>query len=569
MIGTAYNRNVLHRLGDAWQALKQAPPPAQLYAQQQGVPTSYLSFPGWAAIERDTGGQDEKRAKTAIQSAWVYRNINAIAKEISVAELIVKTLTKDEDEDVDNHPLELLWERPNPYMGRSFLMQFWAWQLLLDGEGYFYLCPVGGDRYELWPVPSFAMQPVPHPREFIAHYLFKTPTMEKAVRIDKQYIIYSRLPNPFDIRRGLSPLVAAMIEIEGDLAMARWNKNFFAKENAAPTGLISMPKDSLDTDIARVRMEIQDFFGSNGARRVAVARAGDLTWEPFDRSQKDMEFLLGRQFTSKLIDTVFGIPEGFWSKDATRANSEGAKATMIENAVWPHLVMLAEDLTTQAGLLLAEDERATFDDIRPRNRSLELEEFKTYQAVRTVNELRAMIGDEPIGEEQEKKGADPRGYMLVAEITKGMPLPATEASTMTEEYLAEQEAAAEEEEPTDDAMVDEGAADATDAGMLPEAEGEPMPEPAKSVRADPRADERHKWERKALKALKRFGRAAVPFAPAHLSVDEHMRITEALKAAQSAEDVRAAFKAADDTDALITGEWAAAEAWAVQAQEGE
>lgn len=552
MIGTA---TWLDRVGHTFAALdrawKAAPTPAQLYPPQS-VQTGFLTWPGWAAYEAQAGAnnsRDEANARLAIKNPWVYRNVNAIAQEVSTAELVMKRRVGEDEEDEANHPLEELWEGPNPYMGRSFLMQFWTWQLLLMGEAYLYFIPAGGDIAEIWPLPSFMMTPVPDGKTFIKAYLFKPKPGVDPIPIDPKLICYSRLPNPFDIRRGLSPLVAAMVDIAGDNAMAQWNANFFSKENAAPTGIMSVPKDTLDTDIARIRTEMQDFFGGS-QRRVAIARAGDLAWTAIDRSQKEMEFLSGRQFTAKLIDTIFGIPEGFWSKDATRANSEGAKATMIENAVWPKLEMLREDLNAQiVPLWYGDDMRVSFDDIRPRNRALELQEFSAYQAVLTVDELRALIDKEEIG--------DPRGLMLVAEIGKGTPIPATPAAEETEAYVAEQEAAVAEEE---EAMPleDEGALP-LDAETPPMEEEEAMPM---------KADDLRKWEAKALKALKRFHAADVRFESNAIPFAEQVAIHEALKAAETVDDVRAAFKA-DDSDPLIDAEWDAAMAWAKKAGEGD
>lgn len=581
MIGTVQPRNMFHRLGDAVSAWKAAPKPASLFppSNRGAVGALPLAFPGWAEYEKNYASDqsvDLARAKVAATSPWVFSDITAIANEASVATLQMKERdTSDEGEsDIENHPLELVWERPNPFMGRMYLMSMWVWFRILSGKSYLFWVPdTSGQIGEVWPVPTWMMTPHAHPTKFIDGYTFKARPDSAPLFIDAKYITYSRLPHPFDIRDGLSPLAAIYTEIEADLAMARWNKTFFSKENAAPSGLITVPPDTLDSDLQTIRMEIMDFFSTSSGRRVGVARAGDMDWKPFDRSQKDMEFLLGRKFEGALIDRVLGFPEGFWSKDATRANSEGAKATMIENAVWPHLVALSEDLNAQTvPQWFGKQFRAVFDDIRPRNRTAEIEEFKAYQAVKTVDELRAMIGDSPIG--------DVRGDMLVAEIAKGTPIPATQASQETEDTIAEMEdAAAEEAGVTEEEMAEDagamplGAEEAPavdeEAGMMKASFGSladlgvaPSAEDIDDMRAA--EFDLSRWERKALKGLRRFHSAAQPFESAAIDLATHARITAALKAAQTVDEVKAAFA---DVDGLLDDVDAEARTWVEEAGE--
>jgi len=408
-----------------------------------------MTFPGWSTIERDRLALSTNHigtAQEAIQQHIVFRSISAIANEASVARLkVVKRRERDEsDEEITNHPFEIRWEKPNPMMGRTFLVQFWMWQLLLSGEAYLYIIPGRGKNNEIseiWPVPSWWIAPRPHPEKFIDGFAFAADTSKQPEVIPSEYICYSRLVHPFDLRRGLSPLAAIMTEVSGDLSMGRWNKSFFGKENATPTGLVSVPRDTLDQDLGRIRTEIIDFFGS-GQRRVAVARAGDIEWTAFDRSQNDMQFLQGRQFNENAILKVFGIPEGFFAKDATRANADGAKATFIENAVYPHLVSLAEDLNAQIMHRYYDDAtRAQFVEIRPRNVQLELQEHGAIAQYLTLDEMRARFQYPPIG--------DVRGSMLLSEISKGAALPGGKPAQVLEEEAAKK-AKAEEEQASED-----------------------------------------------------------------------------------------------------------------------
>lgn len=553
--GTVQQSSWLGRVGARFNALEQSwkagpPQPAQLYPPQQGgASTGWISWQGWSEYEKQghSNSVDEQRAKTAIQSPWVYSDISAIANEASAAELIVKERVGKELRDVENHPLELLWEAPNEHMGRSFLVSFWVWSYTLSSKAYLYWMPdSSGNIIEVWPVPPFMIAAVPAEKDFIGGYAFKSGPASEAIFIPREYITFSHSVNIFDVRDGLSFLVAAMLGVETDLAAAAWNRNFFKDSNGIPDGFISVPKDTLDPDLARIRSEIRDFFGGT-KRGVAIARGGDLKYEPWGRSQKDAEFLGSRAFDQKAVDRTLLFPEGYWSETANRANAEQARATMIAGAVWPLLVRLAEDLNAQTIRRWWGDEyRAEFKDIRPEDRQLKLQELQFYSSIEVINELRKRIGDDPLD--------DPRGLMLVAEINKGTPLPATPAAEATEAYIEEQEAAVAEEGGA--APAPEEATPPVEEGTVPTEEEEPpvkshsllflgkdgKPEPAMQPAVDLASTHRMLWERKALKSWKRFKKAAVPFDTSAIPLPEQERITLALKEAKTVEDIKAVFQ---------------------------
>lgn len=552
MIGTVYNRNILHRLGDALSAFKGLPSPAQMYTpQQQNVQTGFLTFPGWNYLENRANDKDEQRAKTAVNSPWVFADISAIANEFSASELIVKERKGTKLEDVDNHELEVLWEAPNPHMGRSYLMKYWAWSYTLVGKAYLYWLPAQGAVQELWPIPPFMIRPIPGKDDFIDGYQFKSSPSATPVIIPAEYITYSHSVNLFDIRDGLSFLVAAMTGIESDLAMEAWNRNFFQEQNGVPDGLITVNKDTLDNDLLRIRQELRDFFG--GTRRgVAVARSGDMDYKPFGRSQKEVEFKEGIELASKIIGRTLGFPDGYWSETANRANAEQARATMIAGAVWPLLVQLAEDMNAGAVKRFYGDQyRVEFKDIRPEDRALKLQELQFYAQIEMVNELRKRIGADEL--------KDPRGKMFIAEITKGTPLPATPASEETEEYLAEQEAeAGTEEQPTEAVPLamppTEEAAPVEEEAIVPEEVPLKFFRVAEGLRAQQIADnaktldqleveELRQWETKALRDIARRGKVYRSFESKAIPDDEQSRIRAALSEATTTEAVKAAFKA--------------------------
>lgn len=562
-----FQPNFFHRMGDAWAAFKGIPvQPGALYPPQQRSSTGFLTFPGWSELERraeDEGRKDLVRAKTAVTSPWVFADVQAIANEFSTSELIVKERRGAKLEDVENHDLETIWESPNEHMGRSFVTSFWAWSYVLSSKAYLYWVPdeTNTSLKEVWPIPPWMIRPVPDKDSFISGYAFKSSADAPIVLIPPEMITYSHSVNLFDVRDGMSFLAAAMREIEADLAASAWNLNFFDTNNGVPDGAIMLSPDTLDQDIERVRMELRDFFGGT-KRGIAVGRSGDLKWQEFGRSQKDMEFSQGREFASKVIGRTLGFPDGYWSDLANRANAEQARRTMISGAVWPLLVRLAEDMNAQRRGVVqrwyGEDTRVEFKDIRPEDKEAQRATLAAYAPFVTLNELREMVGQEAFDPD------DPRGLMLVAEITKGTPLPGTPAAKLLEDLQAEkdEEEAQKQAElvaqglAPDPMVADDGSAPPDDPNAPPPPPEEGAPPPVKAI------DDMELWERKALKSFRRTGKAGVGFESSSIDPDEHERISTALKAADSPAAIKAAFKG---VDGLLDSVDAEARQWAEEA----
>lgn len=390
---------------DALLAQKAAVKPSELL-QQSGsgeggyttVPIYPINFPGWPdlASRNSLDVTDRKtRAKIAVQSTWVTSDINVIAQEFSTADLCI---ADDEGVDEEQHPFLDVWNAPNPWMGRAFVLQYYMWQLQLFGQAYLYMAPFddGESFAEIWPIPSLFMRPVPGQDKFIEWFHYKVPgTKDKGFLIDADYVVYSRFADPFDLRGGMPPLESGFTAAQSDILQRKWNRDFFGQHNALPSAVISTKPDVSKGDFIRFKEELYTFYGA-GQRRTMVARGGEIDVKLLQLGQREMDFIEGRNFSKSEVDRAFGIPEGFWTESANLANARHAKAVVIENAVYPRLLQLAEDLQTQYIKRMFPGMKVYFEDIRPRNIEMDIRVADARKSTWTVNQLRAEEGLDPL-----------------------------------------------------------------------------------------------------------------------------------------------------------------------------
>lgn len=497
----------MSRATDALQAMGYAK------AQAAGQPEWLTAYADGSRYSVPDASLAEQQATLYTKVTWVSTAVAHVGMGAMPAQLSVFRRGGPDSgrEDIPNHDLELLWGKPNPMSSRAeFVRDAVSW---FKATGNLYIhknAPrEGAPPAELWVIPSHLIQPVPDGSSFIKGYLFRPPGSGRGIPLEPWEVCHLKTWNPLNPFVGLSELQSLALAAGGDLAQQRWNFNLFDKENAKLPGILAFKHLVGDTEWTRLKREAKENWGGTKRTGPMMLRGvGDaIQWLQTAATQKEMEFLASRTFTKEEIwgKLAPGL-SSILAVNATEANAKVGKDTLIEYAIWPILVLLAESITNNILPAYGDNLVAEFDDIRPANRELELKEQAEYAKTHTVNELRKeYYGDGPlmIGDTQEP---DPRGDLLPAQIGPSTPTPsATPDPALATDPTAQP-------------------ADAPPPASLPD-----MP----ALKAELAA-----WKNYAVKRAGKGGRG---FEPRVLPLFQVARIRAALKAATTPEQVRAVF----------------------------
>jgi len=347
--------------------------------------------------------------------SWVQIAVRTIAESVATAGAQVQRMTGEKAQQVVNHPFEVLLQRPNPLMSRFALLAATVSYYKLTGNAYWWLNKRNqiSPPDELWLIPSHHIRPVPDERLYLKGYEYDAGHGQKLL-LPVDAVTHFKTFNPLSQFIGLSPIEALASVAIGDMAMQKWNTNYFDKNNAKLPGALTFAQMIPDPMWAEIQAEFKRQYGGTERNLLMLRGVGDnaVNWVQMAASQKDMEFLAGRQQNKEEIYEMFGLPPGMLDKNATEANAIAAKAAFSELTLWPTLVSLAEVITNDILPAYGDNVVLTFDDPRKTDRALELQEQAEYAKTHTIDEVREKFyEDGPIGDE--------RGKLLVAEISPG------------------------------------------------------------------------------------------------------------------------------------------------------
>jgi HK97 family phage portal protein len=334
-------------------------------------------------------GNPEQMMRQYGSVGTLFTIVNRIANSVSEVEWHLYRKTTDrrrrygpvEDSrvEVTSHWALDVWNNPNEFMTGQEYREVFSQHLELTGEAWWV---VGRDKRSdlpltLWPVRPDRMAPVPHPTKYLSGYEYKDPD-SRAIPLGLDEVVFLRSPNPLDPYRGLGPVQAILVDLDGARYSAEWNRNFFLND-ASPGGIIEVDKRLDDDEFAEMTERWREQHqGVRNAHRVAVIEQGK--WVDRSFSQRDMQFSELREVSRDVIREAFGYPKPMLGAvdDINRANAVAGEVVFARWVLRQRLKRIKGALNSDFLKLFGMGDEYEFDhdDPTPEDREADLNERK-------------------------------------------------------------------------------------------------------------------------------------------------------------------------------------------------
>ena len=276
------------------------------------------------------------------QSSWVYACITTLAESVSAIPL--RFVDKNGNPDTSAFTLQLstLFDNPHPQLDR---FQFWEliviW-LCLRGEAFIY--PNLDGRVTRVPNSLSILSPdclheIIRNGELAGWRYSGCSTSDlrspTSILLPEE-LIHIKLPNPFNVFRGLSPLTVAWLAAQTDYAASQFMKGTML--NNADTGLIVITDNQPTAEQKEEMLALlRDRKRRAGTPDIPLFLWGGAKVEKPTISAVDLQFLENRKFNRQEICAIFKVPQeliGF-TEDANRSVSDAMRLNFMENRVAP------------------------------------------------------------------------------------------------------------------------------------------------------------------------------------------------------------------------------------------
>ena len=353
---------------------------------------------------------DQLAQEGYMQNAVAYRCVNEIANAASR----VKINLFRGSQEIDSHPLLDLLNNPSPNYGQVEFFQAVYAYLLISGNSYVLQNgPETGEPQELYPLRPDRIRIAPASKGNLPtayNYMLGGKVVE-TYQVDRKTgqskVKHIKLFNPLDDYYGLSPIMAASMDIDQHNLSNKHNVALL-QNGARPSGaVVFKPKDETGGDVQLTdsqRNQIlndlnQRFQGPNNAGRPMLLE-GDFDWKSMGMSPKDMDFTSLKNFSARDIALVYGVPSQLVGvpDSQTYSNLAEARLALYTETVLPLMDRIQSDMNEWLTPQFGDDLRLHYDiDSIPamaeqRRRVFESVTSGVQNGILTRNEAREQLG---------------------------------------------------------------------------------------------------------------------------------------------------------------------------------
>lgn len=378
--------------------------------EKKEAPQVMMNYTGASHYRRDNF--DSYADEGYRQNAIVYRCVNEIAN--GAASIPFKAFQGDVE--LEQHPILTLLNRPNPTQaGVEFFQSLYSY-LLLSGNSYAVRSDIGSMPRELHLLRPDRMRVKPSKSSMPSGYEYViqgrvVQTYEADPMTGESEVKHMKLWNPLDDYYGLSPLMAAAVDVDNHNAINKHNINLL-ENGARPSGAVvfkpmndrGIPMQLSDAQRKQLSEDVDNkFSGPTNAGRPLLLE-GDFDWKEMGLSPKDMDFLQQKHLAAKDIALCFGVPSQLIGiPDAqTYANVQEARLALYEETIIPLAMRVCSDFNEWLAPAFGEEISIAYDIesipamTERRRRIYENVTSAVREGIISRNEARERLGLEPI-----------------------------------------------------------------------------------------------------------------------------------------------------------------------------
>lgn len=330
------------------------------------------------------------------------------AHQLTAASVSYRVYDRRSGEELPDHPLRRLLERPNPFMSEYEFLWLVTGFLKLAGKAYFEKVydHHSGELVALWPMRPDFVEIMPDDKRFIGAYRYTVPGVAQ-IDMPPEQVLAIRNMDPLDPYRSFAPVQVAARVGDVDNHITDYIKLFFER-GAMPSGILKIDKVLTDAEVAGLRRRWAERYGGFNRWFEPAVLDQQADYQRIELSFAEMQFEVLDDRDEARICAVLRVPPiiagaRIGLKFGTYSNYEEARRMWWQDVLKPQYEMISNALTRDLARVYG-DEVEIRADLSGVPALQESETHRWERAERglsagfmTVNEVREYLGLSNIG----------------------------------------------------------------------------------------------------------------------------------------------------------------------------